>query len=534
MHTLAGLSDEVLSLILSWSSFEVVTLWMAGDAKLNKRIARSCLVVQTSPSIKGLKLKQWPKMLADLKALQTLHIQVHSFNKPHDTLLERLKSLSATVEELHLNFELACNIPGSEWPKRPVVRECWNIAEVFPNLRKLTLVHEGLRPDLSQAISDESLTIFPDSLEELTWSARLVHVTTFQALPRGLQSLHIAVDVNYAISFDKAAIASLPPTLTQLNGACVSNPQDMRALPRTLLRGNFIGRGLQSPETIAALPPNIVQILGPLSFNKYQLSIFPVPWTIIFPRTLKHLYAIYPPLKPQEIEALPRDLVRIDGASIDYTAIFEVVQSEGAKAAHSLWPPNLASLSMVVAAKNPDCKAEELKALPPTLTELKSIVIDANSKLFSHLSDLPTNLVTLDLVWWTNGGSMLPMESTFPPGITSLRLGSTSVWPPNFSKLPRGLKVLLLPDTWIHDPKWTKYLPKLPQSIERLQFARLEVSGFSLLPHALVKLTVTGISGILNDTTKMKLPPSLTQVESLRTRPESVTLQNEIFVFGDY
>lgn len=531
MHTLAGLSDEVLGLILSWSSLEVATLWMAGDTSFNKRIARSCSSVRTSPSLKYTTLKRWPRMLSDLRSLHTLHIQVYSFSEAYEKIIEKLKTLSATIEELHLFFDRASSVPGAEWPTRASVRICWSMAEIFPRLRKLSMVHEKPSQQSTKSISDDSLAIFPATLEELNWSVLTPSVFSFQALPRGLQSLSMDLPGNLHRSFGAAQLATLPPNLTRLIGIRAKDEAELHALPRTLTYGNFSWP--TCPEHFAALPSHTAEIHGPIRITGEYISRLSVSWTTLIPQSLKHLSANCPPLTPQDIEGFPRSLTSLSQISIGYTALSEVMRSEGTRAAQNLWPPALTSLILSVTNNVVDIKAEELVVLPRNLKVLKSLVIDADTKLFNHLSLLPTNLVDLDLVWYTRG-SMIPMESELPSGLTSLRLSGAYIWPPNFSKLPRGLKVLSLPDTSIHEPKWSKYLPRLPPSIEKLRLGRFEVSGLSVLPPSLVKLTVIAIIGQLDDTTPIKLPPSLIRIKSLKPRPDSLTSKSRIFIFGNY
>lgn len=524
MLALTGFPPEVLVLILEWTDLDTVTLWLAGDALLNARIARYCTIVRTPPpwhSFKGVtyaikNLSVWPRILSSFSALQTLKIQatrVIGFD-----IAQRIRELPPSLTELHLEFSGANGIPFLNENEKKALQPldtanpsallrgyilgtdhsvCWRFAEHFPRLRKLVLaeVDRASFWQTSQSIMTSNLGIFPPTLTHLTWHAYIKYNCDFSLLPSSVTALEFGRKDNLQ-NLTEMQFNSLPTSLTSLKGIQFS-PDILEFIPKGLkhctvyfnpyyVNVNFgftLERLTKLPPTLECLP--CFMVASPSA----QWS----QWAPSLPANLTHLDLGMPPLSPADILLLPQSLTRLKAQTPNY---LPVLAAELEKP-NRFWPVSLTSFeysSVQTTPISPTC----LIAFPRNLTELITVKVAGTlGDVQRVFADLPPSLRTLSMEMSLN--SDVELESPLPASLTSLKLTGFSLAPSSLPMLPSGMTALSLPHTVYNAGDIEAFA--LPASLKELQIEILDETSFPSLPPSFTLLeTATGTTEFNNKT----------------------------------
>lgn len=533
---LARIPDEILASILEWSSFNVITLWMAGDLSLNTRMARSCVVVRTSPGLRNRTLRKWPRALSNFRSLRILDVEVVRFSGDKiENIVAAIRLLSPLLTELRLNFEKAPQIPlefsGSppgalpatlkRHPERMMsLLNYWNIKETFPQLQRLAFLerNSGGNGQFLVPLVTSSFSIFPPDLQELQWSGKLSSNIDLSALPSGLTVLNFTkTDRNHLQPSD---VERLPRTLTSLSGVLLPTIKAIGMLPPLLRAGTWLRSMLPvCPPTsvrslLRRLPPATESIVHLLIVDS-EVSRSGTLWAAILPHSLTELEILQRSLTTSEIKLLPRTLLRLIRVNLDFEEIMEQFAIQGLEEGRKIWPPKLISVSFADT-PNP-VSASALTVFPPTLVECTGLRTALNACLLSATDPPPslTKLVSTHPICYEADLKM----NALPKTLTWLQLHNISILPSSLKCLPPTLETLIIPSTSIQLEKMACLAADLPRSLETLQLGSIHRLVLCELPPRLVKLTVDQIIGFISESHASQLPPSLKSITVAVSKP---------------
>lgn len=483
--SLSRLSDDILSQILEGLFLDTVTLWQTGDRALMKRIERCCTSIRTDPAMRRKKLKKWPRMIGLLPALKNIEIDVVYIEERVDFVVKEILKLPATLLELNLRFFFASAVPAANlgydfdaqfyfFPRNSSSGGYWSIKDKFPLLKRATFMepHGAIKsPGLSSisyhsyCISTESLSIFPDTLEQLDWTGGTHYDVTFTNLPRGLKSLNFGVrktshilasksepgqednDV-FSVKLDasrsgrlealltatkeryfkgnyprnipgpntisSAHVAkTLPRSLTHLDGLTLMDNY-LAQLPQGLKTGAWqpyiLGRSTLNPQTTASLLPSTQSLLCS-DIDTESFGAIGVWWPTALPKTLTELSIPNTALSMRSISLLPPTLVSMVDVHLNLFDLTLEINNSELEEIQNAWPPNLTSISFLGPTPIPKIS---ISVLPPTIRRLQSMRCVANS-----LTVLPPNLTKLVVVDIT---STMPDTITFPSSLRCIKV----------------------------------------------------------------------------------------------------------------
>lgn len=507
MHTLAGLSDDVLDSILASSSLSVATLWCAGDRSFNKRIARCCRSVRTDASLRTFTVKKWPRMLSELLSLEVLSLDVHRFDEGLEVLKAEVQRLSPTIIELELRFLFATVLwldemhlvqvtsipvplryPLQVLPQGRIFNSvCWDMKLHFPKLTKaaFTEKHDG-RSLLRWHYGQRSLAIFPPTLTHLEWHILLDHYVNFEKLPMGLTWLDFG---SRSSAWDPPTELNLPPFLTHLNGIPMNGLTQLALLPRSLTTGQWLTNEtfVLRPKGFQSLPPLTKSFMAGRCTLQVDLS---VTWTSLLPRQLMELEWYSTALQVSEITQLPRTITSLLNIKLSFNDLLEGMQRLGLDGLHKAWPPALRSISF--ASANDGLDPFKMDIFPPTLTSIRNLKITSVHDLLMNSSALlPPHLECLEVVFadhrrLDSSNSREPL----PKSLRELSLTRVEIGIATIGKLPRGLRILRLPSTTISKNNYAGFAKALPPNLEILELWKIYDKAIYELPTSVTSLTV--------------------------------------------
>lgn len=523
MQTLAGLSDEVLSLILSYASLSVVTLWTAGDFALNKRIARSCRTIATEASLASNSLKKWPRMFSALRALSSLKIEVYAILEPINVIKDCVLELNTQIHELLLHFKDAQLlflknagyrddqvITTSTNPptlSASTVESIWHIGEVFPVLTTVSICDSSEFVNNALRLSTPFFSIFPPTLTSLRVFGGVDGGTIFSQLPSGVTRLSWSALHTSVLGSDSAS--SLPPNLTHLDGFPLKKGHSLPFLPRTLRTGDYSSRASElSPELMAAFPPATQSIEGGYLFPSDWID---ASWASSVPRSLTTLnfFAI---LQPSDLELLPRTITSIRGIEICYAAFTAKMQEVGQEEVHKMWPPNLTGL--VVCKPKESVDASAIYIYPQSLTYLLlegHTHFKADDAVVCYPDGIPPKLTTL-VALHTFSETAIEMWDYLPASLTHIDLGGCNLWYDSLAYLHEGLLELNIDAVSFDTSELAAYIGHVPSTVVNLSVRTLHPEGFAWLPRGLTKFQVRSIPGEVSIDHLAELPPNLKQI----------------------
>lgn len=509
MHTLAGLSDEVLDQIIGLSCLSVATLWCTGDPVLNKRLARCCTCVRTT-DLASSTLKRWPRMLSSLTSLKTLILDVQDVSEDLGAVHSQLKELSHTLVHLELRFWLASILPMANSEvideltstRRPLNllepeliktaiylshRACWSLRSYFPSLQHVSFIEK--HPSFKPEFDTTSMDIFPSSLTTLNWTMKLSKGSSLQYLPQSLTWLDFGDSPD---EFTPGSDMVYPPLLTHLNGLLLATELQLAALPRSIVSGQWLwepktGHLDLSPGMLAALPPNMESLCG-----SYSLCNFSLPTdhgASLLPRNLTSLSITTHAFRSTDLMLLPRTLTFFDNALLQYDDIYATYLRLGPNEAQQIWPPKLARLSL--ARKYGPVTEDFFVVWPRSLTALLDVYVDSIKTFLDKAcaSCLPPNLISVS-AFAINvfPEHSIDIKGTFPPQWRHLGLGGATFSISTIRKFPRELLTLHLIAHEIKKKDHSAFIGALPPKLETLAVGDFYNGAIPKLPLSVTSL----------------------------------------------
>lgn len=500
MGSLARLADQVLDQILGLISLDIATLWVSGDLLLQQKVTRCCRSVVTT-DLGDAKLRKWPFMLSSLRSLETLVLDVKSFDDDLEVLRSKLQVLSSSIKRLELRFIRSSlivledfmfdrrprqtdkfRLPGYTREDFSVNNTCWNIKHNFPSLEKVVLGEkEGI---LLWSFSLASLDSFPPTLTDLEWDVLIMSETACTSIFPALTSLRF-VRRNF---YHTVPLAKLLPNLTHLDGLLLPDVENILRLPKTLKTGNCIEpQEALTPLYMASMPP-LLENLGSVSFTaKIAENEFDgVPWTSTLPRSLTEISIDCLPLTSRLISLLPITLTSILHLKLDFNELVNLARNEGVLAARKIWPPNLTFLSL------PEAPPRNLYILPPSLKSLKLHVFKFQEFVDCANTVLPPHLTRLHCTSLrTEAKLMVPL----PSQLKAITFVSTDF--DDLSRFPRDLEELHLPEMKVNADRHKRFIQTMPPRLKVLSLLSLDNSAIPLLPVNLKEVYIRGKKGLV-------------------------------------
>lgn len=501
-RSLAIFPDEIIAKILSASAASdmVVSLWLCGNQALNTRLSRrGCTSFVASVSM----LTMWPRVLSQLKSLQTVFITALAAQEPIEWMSKHAMDLPSCLEELHLDFPFAGLIfsPDIHWELSYVYRPCLlpseegnmlpNLNTLFPNLRHLVLEAKSYFTRVPLSLAD--IQHLPRGLQTFNSGAHTMELPElFQALPSSLTSLAIDSEVPA-----NQALPLLPKSVTYIREPSYvvsTDPFDPSMALRTLL---LQAEGLNLND-LQKLPNGLTRLHLICDIIPSPFSPSGKPWTSFLPASLTSLrYAGQ--LSTEDIGNLSADLLTLEIDSVlglrEHLATVNSTEDRT-----SFWPKRLQSLS-IQARYHAQQLALSPSTIPRTLTHLT--LYDGDIAAVDDDGPLPDSLTHLQLGPYTTPPSN---KFSLPNGLRSL-----TVVQPASRKLsfPQNLTQLVLYSTDGTKPLDKDLIVSLPPKLEHLTLSSVWVSDLCLLPRSLESLSLQSLSGEINESRLAGLPPCL-------------------------
>lgn len=495
---------------------------------LSLRVHKS-LVAKQNP-----RTNKFPLMISNLRALRSLSI------KSDETIVDELSawpslisSLPPTLQSLCIDFKgahysILNHAPDSAlYAFHAIQRDTPHgrthflpLEEYFPTLHTLEIGGQGLQPGTSDFQDLQTLAGLPPTLTRLVTSLTLslkLFTVYFQQLPPLIRHIEGIKHWGSARTLDLGKwSADLLPNLEVLTMAYRLPSEDYFWLPRSLTE-------CEKPEvwnlaTARSWPPAVTSLTLPW-MDENSFTSAGTTWYLELPPRLTDLTFIdYFRLTPNDLAVLPRTLVKVSLARIDFGSSDDAVPTsvipfpstlkraslrgyyKASRASFLLrsLPTTLEYLFMLVS------QALNADELPPSLTYLdlglKQLPQDA------LIGSFPSRISTFDLDW-----DRAPTAFSFPDSIKSLHLYIPDIAPASIGswKLPARLE-LLKTDNWPCEG-----LALIPKSVTSLRIERLigttiqdvlATGGmFELLPPNLVHLGIIRAFSGYNDAHRVKL-----------------------------
>lgn len=525
-QTLSGLPDEVLSIILEGIFLDVVQLWMAGDATLNARIARSCRSVRSAPETVSKYLITWPRIFAQFTALRTLDIAVLRVHEPLAIVAAEIQKLPSRLSELSLAFENANMIPFFGPTLSNAVHSpeflnhrlhdkeassnasdtSWWTSNTFPLLTKAKFWDTRPFP----LYPSVNLGALPMHLVSLSWSVKPIINTTclLTGLPRSILSLEFG-----PFQIDAPTASSLPPNLTHLKGALCNDFKVVSSLPASLETGNWLGAvlGDLTPSAFSGMPPNTKVIKAYRSIAQNDFDEINRPWTDALPRHLVKLLVLPTvPLIASFIAALPRTLISISNMALDLQEIHQSVVVDKRYVLDEMWPPHLRTFSPDYSTR---VHPQYFGLLPRTLTKVIRLNITPEVPVEPFLHTLPPHLIKFS-ARNTSYGVNWKLTRPMPMSLTLMDLTQTftpEFLPSCFRFLPPQLVILKLGESRVDTLENVPFVADLPRGIKLLELSSFHADALAFLPPSLTTLASKSIHGTLTEDQGSLIPPSLTR-----------------------
>lgn len=500
---------EVLNLILSYvSSVSVLALWKCGSRQLNYRLSRGGA---TSISLEDdflYTFSKWPRMLRDLKHLQSLSLRALYISLgPSELILREIFSLPRNLVRLELDFRGAgawLNIPTetsslfdesriSQPPDTPYY-SIIDLDAVFPTLKELSLLEHS---NFAASWTTHDLTRLPRQLVCLTLKLGQSCWSDLSNLPSGLELLNLG-----GTTLLESAISTLPSSLTSLH-AYLSPSWDLfsHALPA----------GLKFFPVDSSDAHSIRWPLHTSSIS--QLSATVLPEVMKQTPFLRHLTLSFR-------TAIPSSSLLILPSSITHLRVL-VSPSDWNSISANMWPKSLQTLVL----QNVD--SNHLHRLPRNITVLTCSLI-----IFKPLYMEEQNFISSSL--GESSSEELPGDAEgspdrllgLPHSLRSLRIFETlleAVSDP-FIALPPNLSLLEVPPTVL---KASSFL--LPQGLHYLSVSSGSAIDQSLLFKSILTCLHTLIIHDFDSAMLLCLPRSLTHLtvydsRETRKKPQIVSI----------
>lgn len=511
---LVDLPEVVLSQILAQesASYAVVNLWKCGDSRLNRRIANGGCETVILTDQDWTSTSRWPMLLRSLKSLRVLKIIRDGYIMPIDKLSLELRKLSPTLETLEiecygaesslLNYNELTSISSSRFNTTRTPRgesRLWNIGHIYPRLKRLRVWEPNRMGSYTFQLAD--LIVLPPSLAYISMNVCFER-GDLSVFPRQMESITVGI---LSAPFE-GDVSLLPPNLTFLDGfTCEEDDVDTLAkYPRTLTNCDaFFGFALFEPEMASALPPALKTLdscdsFDTLSFEEVGIS----PWTLALPQNLTKLQLSSLPgevvLTWSEISALPRTLVELTNAQIDWTSLESTV-TDG-RIDLSCWPPSLTTLQFLESQVS-ITSSESMRCLPLHLERLLSLEVETG---FQFTRPFPPLLRELELI-----GTDIILYHTLPDTLESIRC-TGDVDFRHIQPLPATLckaDMMLCPGCGPQRQRFN--FGMLPPELRHLTVTCCSTECLGELPRSITWLTILDLVGQPSPDTFDQLPPNL-------------------------
>lgn len=509
---LAFLSDDVLSRILDFQSDLVIPLWTCGYTILNKRLSRCCRSFIVPSDVKTAYC--WPRLLAHLPALTTVHFCVNTMIEPTNTVLLEVQKLPKSLTSLHVGYngawelfrysaslpasfssESSLPIENSSFKGSTAAPKLWNIGQFFPELVSL-----GVTLSAPSVLNSSELSVLPSSLQHLDFRCYMFVGDIFN-LPRGLKTLRVQ---GWRPHPSPEQLSDLPRGLTELSGFEPKTMEQLAALPRGLKNVSWpkLFEAISVVELCTALPPTLTSLsCQTLLQGWYQ-----------FPRSLTSLtLSAQIDWSPERLASLPRSITSMG----NFRSIhLQDLRSMSIEDAHKVWPP-LRVLRFTAGMPQSLSHADILR-LPPTLTSLQSVDLGRQESegIFTHASDLPSSLTSLSVYvgFYTTVAAMMTelqeQEDTQREG----DMVPLDRYPA--SNLPSSLKELEFLSRLDIGSVTIGELRAMPSGLTKLSInGSFAPAMFSHLPRGLLDLKLQYVLGSLTENSFDALPPALTALD---------------------
>jgi hypothetical protein len=471
MTTLLDLPPEIIDAVLLYTpvSHRCIDLWICGNRRLHTILIQGVTQVYLEDN-KFTSNSRFPKMLIYLRRLRSLSVN-RFLNRLGDaeSISILVKQLSPTLETIKFVFAESqqcfwLQSSLSDWlfdedieSSRPSYNldsfsYIWDMKSTFPNLKTLKLCG-------TPVFASCDLRMLPPNLTSLNISINDTETWDYSLLPRTLIKLVLGGSPLLLVE----ELQQMPPGLTLLKtyGMGTISLEQLRALPRQLVKIPGISWGEFSPSTADALPPGITSI----SINSLD-TLYPRRFLELLPSSLTELFLFMETIVLDHscISILPKTLTMLNLHEINWNGIEE-----------SDYPP---LKTLQVAKSTQDLDETAARNLPSSLREL-SFTDDVKSS-FDAINSLRTPL--------------LEVLTATVPGLQSKKL----VLPPKLKNLQFFNIILDRIDPV--EPKLSTYFPlsTLPQSITLIDCGadhmedgcELGASQFKHLPPGLTSLSI--------------------------------------------
>lgn len=583
----AQLPADVIGEILSCRDLRhcSLRLWQCGNVLLNYKLARGLRIVSlkdTSPQ----HTTHWPLILSQFRGLRSLAIfrPLHRLDTV-EGLRKGLQSLSPTLEHLSLHCldsltafyrpEALRAVSGGNFLAMPGFlessRQCmyvrsdrntsgmWDLENTFPNLQTLVIGGQTFPKnlfDVQLAQADfaslpRSLTFLEINQTPTTWSISAPSWTSFELLPRGLQTLRMGlatcndpvnIRASKALAFSPELLRTLPPTLTEISGMYIlrttpgisSEQSQMRmqelmdALPPTLTE---LDRGVEL-DGLTALPPFLAtwHVRNPLSLSQATI-----------PRHLTSVTLDFQGIAGDTIAKLPPTVTRLFVRSLLWTRIAYTdfpSQLNRFESYLPILPSNISLLPASITAIKAPLKREteqlfeleSYKFLSPLIKYFHTTNASPASPFLpqdpqwskdTSTTSLPRDMEDLAIVACKRYDSQLSLfVAGLPPCLTRLALHLPETRPPRLDIPPDYWPSTLTEFTLKNAPRSVAYWQNLPSRLKRLYHVHcshgpaFDTKGVAaMLPRS---LKVLGISGItIHGRDVQDLPRSLKKLKKV-------------------
>lgn len=458
--TLSRLPPDYLALLFNGpvTSHLILRLWKCGDALLNTKLAKAITHIDLKHHASM--LCHYPRLLSNFGLLRILSLETGSMDIKAPGS-EDLMNLPNTLESLIVPATVFLDFRQRYSFSAPLERII-DVSSLFPSLRILKVDFEEMLAYHARAYGSV-FSHLPATLTHLSWPRICLFAaqpTLMSVLPRSLTVLDTILmlelhteEIPASVVFD---MSMAPPglhtiTKVELIGPCELS--DYRWLPKSLTRCNLF-TSIAQWSGIRNMHQGVTKLL--------QIDDLPsdvIAWASALPRGLEALQInIGPRLNSAEISSLPPSLTSLKGRFEWKTT--HKHGTEGSSAMARVWPPGLTKLedSLFVLSTG------TMALLPQTLTSMSLRGIDIEGL------DIDTAPYRV---------------SDFPPLLTQLCLHVQCYDPLEFDLT----SLTALKTCEIDFPAYCTR--KLPMSVTKLNFPRINVEQLYSLPSALVSLKIS-------------------------------------------